>query len=55
MQMMGKHVIAKNDPCHRMIDEAAFKSKNLYNVASYEIRQAFIYEGPCLVLARTMR
>jgi IS605 OrfB family transposase len=28
-----------------VIDEAAFKSKNLYNAALYEIRQAFIHHG----------
>src|SRR5215471_6024679 len=28
-----------------MIDEAAFKSKNLYNAALYEMRQAFIHHG----------
>jgi putative transposase len=28
-----------------VIDETAFKSKNLYNPANYEIRQAFIHEG----------
>ena len=28
-----------------MIDEAAFKSQNLYNAALYEMRQAFIHHG----------
>jgi putative transposase len=28
-----------------LIDEAAFKSKNLYNAALYELRQAFIHHG----------
>src|SRR6266849_10442555 len=31
-----------------MIDVAAFKSKNLYNAANYEIRQAFFHDGTYL-------
>src|SRR5713226_590415 len=45
MQLVEQHVIDKSDPRYVMIDEAAFKSKNLYNAALYEIRQAFIHEG----------
>ncbi len=45
MQLVEQHVINRNDPRFAMIDEAAFKSKNLYNAALYEIRQAFIHEG----------
>jgi putative transposase len=45
MQLVEQHVINRNDPRFAMIDEAAFKSKNLYNAANYEIRQAFIHEG----------
>jgi hypothetical protein len=43
MQLVEQHIISRNDPCYPVIDEAAFKSKNLYNAALYEIRQAFIH------------
>ncbi len=45
MQLVEQHVIDKSDPRYNVIDEAAFKSKNLYNAALYEIRQAFINHG----------
>ena len=48
MQLAEQHVISKHDPRYSVIDEAAFKSKNLYNAANYEIRQAFIHEGKYL-------
>jgi putative transposase len=44
MQLVEQHVIDKNDPRYAVIDEAAFKSKNLYNAALYEIRQSFIFQ-----------
>ena len=48
MQLVEQHCIDKHDPRYSVIDEAAFKSKNLYNAALYEIRQAFIHEGKYL-------
>src|SRR5712692_6152509 len=48
MQLVEQHVIDKHDPRYALIDEAAFKSKNLYNAANYEYRQAFIHEGQYL-------
>src|SRR5215472_12344641 len=48
MQLVEQHCISKNDPRYAIIDEAAFKSKNLYNAALYEIRQAFIHQGKYL-------
>jgi putative transposase len=45
MHLVEQHCIGKNDPRYTIIDEAAFKSKNLYNAALYEIRQAFIHQG----------
>ncbi len=45
MQLVEQHCISKSDPRYSMIDEAAFKSKNLYNAALYEMRQAFIHYG----------
>jgi hypothetical protein len=45
VQLVEQHCISKNDPRYAIIDEAAFKSKNLYNAALYEMRQAFIHQG----------
>jgi putative transposase len=45
MQLTEQHVIERNDPRYAVIDAAAFASKNLYNAALYEIRQAYIREG----------
>jgi putative transposase len=44
MQLVERHIIDTNDPRYAAIDEAAFKSKNLYNAALYEIRQSFIFQ-----------
>ncbi len=48
MQLVEQHCIRKSDPRYAIIDEAAFKSKNLYNAALYEIRQAFIHQDVSL-------
>jgi putative transposase len=48
MQLTEQHVIDRNDPRYAVIDAAAFASKNLYNAANYEIRQAFIHENTYL-------
>ncbi len=48
MQLVEQHCIDKKDPCYDVIDEAAFKSKNLYNAALYEMRQAFFADGTYL-------
>jgi putative transposase len=45
MQLVEQHVIGKHDPRYAAIDEAAFKSKNLYNAGNYEIRQSYILHG----------
>jgi len=45
MQLTEQHVIDRSDPRFAVIDAAAFKSKNLYNAALYEMRQAFIFQG----------
>jgi putative transposase len=44
MQLVEQHVIKSNSPMWKAIDAAAFASKNLYNVANYIVRQAFINE-----------
>src|SRR5216683_526638 len=48
MQLVEQHIIDRKDPRFASIDVAAFKSKNLYNAALYEMRQAFIHEGTYL-------
>jgi putative transposase len=48
MHLVEQHMIDRTDPRFAIIDEAAFKSKNLYNAALYEIRQSFIHEGTYL-------
>lgn len=45
MQLVEQHVIKRNDPRFAVIDAAAFASKNLYNAALYELRQAYIHAG----------
>ncbi len=45
MQLVEQHVIDRSDSRYAIVDEAAFKSKNLYNAANYVIRQKFIFEG----------
>jgi putative transposase len=45
MQLVEQHCIKKSDPRYALIDAAAFQSKNLYNAALYEMRQAFIFQG----------
>src|SRR5215472_8447506 len=48
MQLVEQHVIDRKDPRYSVIDEAAFKSKNLYNAALYLVRQSYIHEGKFL-------
>src|SRR6266568_3994757 len=48
MHLTEQHVIDRKDPRFAVIDAAAFASKNLYNAANYEIRQAFFHEGTYL-------
>jgi putative transposase len=48
MQLVEQHVIDKTDPRFATIDRAAFASKNLYNAALYEQRQAYIFRGEYL-------
>jgi putative transposase len=44
MQLVEQHVISPRDPRFAPIDAAAFAAKNLYNLANYLVRQAFIWE-----------
>jgi putative transposase len=51
MKLVERHLVKKNDPRFAVIDAAAFASKNLYNQANYQIRQAFIHQGKYLPYA----
>jgi putative transposase len=51
MKLVEQHLMRKDDPRFTVIDQAAFASKNLYNQATYQIRQAFIHEGTYLPYA----
>lgn len=43
MQLVEQHIIERADPRWAIIDDAAFRSKNLYNAANYLVRQAYIF------------
>lgn len=45
MQLVEQHVIKPNSPFWQVVDTAAFASKNLYNLALYEMRQKFLTTG----------
>lgn len=45
MQLVEQHIVKPNSPFWREIDAAAFASKNLFNAANYEMRQAFFKTG----------
>src|SRR6516162_8322208 len=51
MQPFQRHLVRKDHPQYASIDAAAFASKNLYNQANYQIRQAFIHEDTYLPYA----
>jgi len=42
MQVVEQTMINKSDPRYAIIDVASFASKNLYNLALYEVRQSFL-------------
>ena len=42
---MKHHCIGRGDMRFDVIDRVAFASKNLYNAALYEMRQAYIHFG----------
>jgi putative transposase len=44
MRLVEQHVIRKDDPRFEPLDDAAFASKNLWNLANYFVRQAFIFD-----------
>ena len=44
MRRVEQHVIEKRHPQYQSIDEMAFASKNLWNLANYHVRQSFIFQ-----------
>src|SRR5260221_265015 len=48
MRLVEQHIIKKADPRFNKIDEMAFASKNLWNLANYCVRQSFIFQGTYL-------
>jgi putative transposase len=42
---LEQHVIRKSDPRFIAIDQTAFASKNLYNLANTTVRQSFIFQN----------
>ena len=48
LQRVEKHIIRQNHPHYAMLREFCHLSKNLYNHACYEVRQAFFREGKWL-------
>ncbi len=44
MQLVDRHVIRNTSPFWAEIDDLAFRSKNLFNQANYQIRQRFIFQ-----------
>lgn len=55
MQLVEQTRITRTDPRFAVLDRAAFASKNLYNVALYETRQAYIHRGEMIPYARLAR
>jgi len=48
MKLVEQHVISCMHAKYQQIDEMAFASKNLWNLANYHVRQAFIFQGKYL-------
>ena len=48
MRWVEQQVIEQSHPQFRMIDQMAFASKNLWNLANYHVRQSFLFQQSCL-------
>jgi IS605 OrfB family transposase len=44
MQLAERHIISLNHPNYLECDELCFKSKNIYNLSTYKIRQGFFVD-----------
>jgi putative transposase len=48
MQLVEQHIVKKNSSAYAELDEACFRSKNLYNAALYAVRQHYFETGKYL-------
>lgn len=48
MKLVEQHIVTRSDPRWVQIDTAAWMSKNIYNAATYRIRQAYFSNSPYL-------
>lgn len=48
MQLVEKHIVKQGSEYYKVLDNAAFMAKNLYNATLYEIRQHFFQTGQFL-------
>lgn len=48
MLLVERHIIKESNPVYKELDEMCFKSKNLYNLTNYTIRQEFFSSGNIL-------
>jgi putative transposase len=55
MQLVERHIINVNHQLFSEIDELAFRSKNLYDLANYHMRQEFIGSGAVFSLGQLDR
>jgi putative transposase len=55
MRRVEQHVLEKDHPKYQPIDEMAFASKNLWNLANYHVRQSFIFQHTYLDNIATFR
>jgi len=53
MQLTEQHIIKRGDPRFAALDAASFASKNLYNAALYQLRQAFFADRDMATLRPT--
>ena len=44
MKRVEQHVIEMTHPQFRAIDQMALASKNLWNLANYQVRQSFLFQ-----------
>ena len=44
MRRVEQQVIEQSHPHYRAIDTMAFASKNLWNLANYQVRQSFVFQ-----------
>jgi len=50
VRQVEQHIVKQGDPIFARIDEVSFAAKNLYNLANYHIRQAYIHNHHYLAM-----